>query len=210
MLAEVEVLRPGAGRRWGSGVRALGCAEGAFQCSGTWAAQNSLRSLRSLRSNKLRESVFEARWRARPGTLRASALPTSPHRLPAPGLFDRWRVAKSEFKSVPRHRRWLAGSWPPHGRSWKPRATSSAGDPRRSRGRGHVSPCGGLLPARAPRPACNITPPPSLHRTCVHPGSSASRSPCRCARPRTSRPSRCIAPAGLRTARRPAPGICHG
>ena len=45
---------------------------------------NSLRSLRSLWSNSGRESVYEARWRARPRALRCSALSCAPQANPPP------------------------------------------------------------------------------------------------------------------------------
>ena len=87
------------------------------------ASQNSLRSLRSLRSNTCDESVHEARWRAPTPALRCSSPPKSPapgstcrdlHRgsyssKPPPRCLQR-RVRAG--RGAPLRRRGAQGSWP--------------------------------------------------------------------------------------------------
>ena len=87
------------------------------------ASQNSLRSLRSLRSNTCDESVHEARWRAPTPALRCSSPPKSPppgsarrevhgslSPLQAPPLRQQRRVWAGW--SAPLERREAQGSWP--------------------------------------------------------------------------------------------------
>jgi hypothetical protein len=87
------------------------------------ASQNSLRSLRSLRSNTCDESVYEARWRAPTPALRCSSPPKSP---PPGSAFREVHVGCCSLQTAPRclqrrvragrgaplRRRGAQGSWP--------------------------------------------------------------------------------------------------
>ena len=88
------------GRRYPAGAHAVAvCASLRLHCaarSGV-APPNSLRSLRSLRSNSRGESDHEARWRAPTPALRCS----SPQKSPLPG------TARREA-----HQRWCSGEAP--------------------------------------------------------------------------------------------------
>ena len=78
----------GAGSWWGGRLRRLPC--GAREAG---PRQNSLRSLRSLRSNSCRESVHEACPVLRQGTRPASLRSSAPHKSPAPQapIHDAWK-----------------------------------------------------------------------------------------------------------------------
>ena len=85
-------LGPGVGRGWatvcGFGCSAPPCRRGSFRCSAHGLVANSLRELRSLRSDSRDESEHEACFARWPWALRSSALHRRRSRWPTHGLVD--------------------------------------------------------------------------------------------------------------------------